>query len=104
MLFPLASQDQVCRSANRKTQNCLLMPSVTLLLIAIASSIGWFPYSELRAEPGYKSKSGNIASTSPQFIVYTSHAQLKLQYGFQHQTTDPGDDNHLVAAQFTIRF
>jgi hypothetical protein len=77
------------------------MPCVTLLLIAIASSIGWFPYSELGAEPGYKSKSGNIASTSPQFIVYTSHAQPKLQYDFQHETTGSGDDNPLVAAQFT---
>jgi polyisoprenoid-binding protein YceI len=37
------------------------MRSVTLLSIAIASSIGWFPCSELRAEPGYKSKSGKIA-------------------------------------------
>jgi hypothetical protein len=30
--------------------------------------------------------------------------QLKLQYGFQHETTGPGDDNHLFAAQFTVRF
>jgi polyisoprenoid-binding protein YceI len=37
------------------------MRSVTLLSIAIASSIGCFPCSELRAEPGYKSKSGKIA-------------------------------------------
>ena len=35
---------------------------------------------------------------------FTSHTQLKLQYGFQHETTGPGDDNHLLAAQFTIRF
>jgi len=35
---------------------------------------------------------------------FTTHTQLKLQYGFQHETTGPGDDNHLVAAQFTIRF
>src|SRR6201982_442422 len=34
----------------------------------------------------------------------TTHAQLKLQYSFQHETTAPGDDNHLLAAQFTIRF
>jgi hypothetical protein len=27
-----------------------------------------------------------------------------LQYGFQHETTGPGDDNHLLAAQFTVRF
>jgi hypothetical protein len=27
-----------------------------------------------------------------------------LQYGFQHETSSPGDDNHLFAAQFTIRF
>jgi hypothetical protein len=35
---------------------------------------------------------------------FTPHAQLKLQYDFQHETTGVGDDNHLVAAQFTIRF
>jgi hypothetical protein len=35
---------------------------------------------------------------------FTPHTQLKLQYGFQHETTGPGDDNHLLAAQFTIRF
>src|SRR5213596_1197714 len=35
---------------------------------------------------------------------FTPHAQLKLQYSFQHETTAPGDDNHLLAAQFTIRF
>ena len=35
---------------------------------------------------------------------FTPHAQLKLQYGFQHETTGPGDDNHLFAAQFTVRF
>src|SRR6266496_1608059 len=35
---------------------------------------------------------------------FTPHAQLKVQYGFQHETTGPGADNHLVAAQFTIRF
>jgi hypothetical protein len=35
---------------------------------------------------------------------FTSHMQLKLQYGFQHETTGPGDDNHLLAAQFMVRF
>src|SRR5438552_3308367 len=35
---------------------------------------------------------------------FTPHAQLKLQYDFQHQTTGPGDNNHLFAAQFTVRF
>ena len=35
---------------------------------------------------------------------FTPHAQLKLQYDFQHQTTGEGEDNHLFAAQFTIRF
>jgi hypothetical protein len=35
---------------------------------------------------------------------FTPHVQLKLQYGFQHETTSPGDDNHLFAAQFTVRF
>src|SRR6266705_3131815 len=35
---------------------------------------------------------------------FTPHTQLKLQYDFQHETTGPGDDNHLFAAQFTVRF
>jgi hypothetical protein len=35
---------------------------------------------------------------------FTPHIQMKIQYSFQHQTTDQEDDNHLVAAQFTIRF
>jgi hypothetical protein len=35
---------------------------------------------------------------------FTSHVQLKVQYDFQHETTSPGDDNHLWATQFTIRF
>ncbi len=35
---------------------------------------------------------------------FTTHAQLKLQYSFQHETTGPRDENHLLAAQFTIRF
>jgi hypothetical protein len=35
---------------------------------------------------------------------FTPHAQLKLQYDFQHETTGSGDDNHLFAAQFTVRF
>jgi hypothetical protein len=35
---------------------------------------------------------------------FTSHTQLKLQYSFQQETTGPGDDNHLIAAQLTVRF
>jgi hypothetical protein len=35
---------------------------------------------------------------------FTPHAQLKLQYDFQHETTGPGNNNHLFAAQFTVRF
>src|SRR5437870_9040179 len=35
---------------------------------------------------------------------FTPHTQLKIQYSFQHETTGHEDDNHLVAAQFTIRF
>src|SRR5216117_1233905 len=35
---------------------------------------------------------------------FTPHAQIKLQYDFQHETTGPGDNNHLFAAQFTVRF
>ena len=35
---------------------------------------------------------------------FTPHAQLKLQYDFQHETSGPGDNNHLFAVQFTVRF
>jgi predicted porin len=35
---------------------------------------------------------------------FSSHAQLKLQYSFQQETTGPRDDNHIIAAQLTIRF
>ena len=35
---------------------------------------------------------------------FTPHAQIKLQYDFQHETTGEREDNHLFAAQFTIRF
>src|SRR5205823_1908490 len=76
MLFPLASQDQVllvCVLAMATMKHKILMRSVTLLSIAIASSIGWFPCSELRAEPGYKSKSGKIA-----FHVDTNVPFLKV--------------------------
>ncbi len=35
---------------------------------------------------------------------FTSNIQLKLQYSFQKETTGPRDDNHLIAAQLTVRF
>jgi hypothetical protein len=35
---------------------------------------------------------------------FTSHVQVKLQYGYQHETSGPRNDNHLLAAQFTVRF
>src|SRR5438445_974694 len=35
---------------------------------------------------------------------FTPHAQLNLQYSFQQETAGPRDDNHLLAAQFTVRF
>ena len=35
---------------------------------------------------------------------FTSHTQLKVQYSFQQETTGPRDDNHILAAQFTVRF
>src|SRR5215510_11705229 len=34
----------------------------------------------------------------------TTHTQLKLQYSFQHETSAPDKDNHLLATQFTVRF
>jgi hypothetical protein len=55
---------------------------------------------------------GGMARWSPDLVKidlalgyrFTSHTQLKLQYSFQHETTGPGDDNHIFAAQFTVRF
>ena len=35
---------------------------------------------------------------------FTAHTQLKLQYSFQHETTGPQVDNHLLAVQLTVRF
>jgi hypothetical protein len=35
---------------------------------------------------------------------FTSHVQVKLQYGYQHETSGLRNDNHLLAAQFTVRF
>jgi len=35
---------------------------------------------------------------------FTSHTQLKVQYSFQLQTDRPGDTDHLLALQFTVRF
>ena len=35
---------------------------------------------------------------------FTPHTQLKLQYSFQQETTGPRDNNHTLAAQFTVRF
>ena len=35
---------------------------------------------------------------------FTPQTQLKVQYSFQQQTTGPRDTNHLLAAQFTVRF
>jgi hypothetical protein len=35
---------------------------------------------------------------------FTSHTQLKLQYSFQQQMNGGSDNNHLFAAQFTVRF
>lgn len=35
---------------------------------------------------------------------FTAHTQLKLQYSFQQETSGAGDNNHLFAAQFTVRF
>jgi hypothetical protein len=35
---------------------------------------------------------------------FNTHMQLKLQYSYQHETSGPGDTNHIFAAQFTVRF
>lgn len=35
---------------------------------------------------------------------FTSHIQLKVQYSYQHETSGPGYDNHLLGAQLTTRF
>jgi hypothetical protein len=35
---------------------------------------------------------------------FTTHTQLKVQYDFERETSGDHDDNHFVAAQFTVRF
>ena len=35
---------------------------------------------------------------------FTPHAQLKVQYSFQHEENAPHDITSLFAAQFTVRF
>ena len=35
---------------------------------------------------------------------FSTHTQLKVQYDFQHETSGRQDENHLIAAQFTVRF
>jgi hypothetical protein len=35
---------------------------------------------------------------------FTANTQVKAQYSFQKQTSGSDDDNHLFAAQFTVRF
>jgi hypothetical protein len=35
---------------------------------------------------------------------FTAHTQLKLEYSLQHEKNGPRDLDHIVAAQFTIRF
>jgi hypothetical protein len=55
-----------------------------------SGSVGWSPDLErIDLAAGYR---------------FTSHIQLKVQYSFQHETTSPGSDNHLIAAQLTTRF
>lgn len=35
---------------------------------------------------------------------FTPHTQLKVQYSFQHETSGPELDNHIIVGQFTVRF
>lgn len=35
---------------------------------------------------------------------FSAHTQLKFQYSFQHETSGSNDVDHMVAAQFTLRF
>ncbi len=35
---------------------------------------------------------------------FTENTQIKLQYSFQKETSGPGDENNIFAAQFTVRF
>jgi hypothetical protein len=56
----------------------------------IGGSIQWSPHlAKIDIAAGYR---------------FTSHTQLKMQYSFQQETSGPGDDNHIFAAQFTVRF
>ena len=55
---------------------------------------------------GYNLRWGQDLSRVDAAIGYrfTPHTQIKLQYSFQRETTGPRDENHLLGAQFTVRF
>jgi hypothetical protein len=63
-------------------------------------------FADVNAGPGGRAQWGLDLDRIDTAVGYrfTPHTQLKLQYSYQWETTDAGDDNHLLAAQFTVRF
>jgi hypothetical protein len=63
-------------------------------------------FGTVRSGGGSRSQWGADLSRIDLSLGYrlTAHSQLKLQYSYQTETSGPGDTNHLLAAQFTVRF
>jgi predicted porin len=57
-------------------------------------------------QPGARASLGADLSRLDAAATYrfTEHIQFKVQYSYQHATDSGEEDNHLVAAQCTVRF
>jgi hypothetical protein len=90
-----------------------------------AGTVGWYLEGKYKVTPqffaalrwnqqffGSADQSGSATALGPDMYRidaaatyrFTEHTQLKLQYSYQHQTRSGHEDNHLLAAQFTVRF
>ncbi|HEY2124160.1 MAG TPA: hypothetical protein VGG94_01755 [Chthoniobacterales bacterium] len=63
-------------------------------------------FGTVRTGEGHRAPWGSDLGRIDAALAYrfTAHTQLKLQYSWQKETSGQLDDNHLVAAQFTVRF
>lgn len=63
-------------------------------------------FGTVRSGDGGRSQWGTDLSRIDLSLAYrfTAHSQLKLQYSYQTETSGAGGSNHLLAAQFTVRF
>lgn len=67
------------------------MRFVTTLLITIASSIGWLPFNQLRADPGYKVKAGKISFTVDSNVAFLKVAGSSSAIKGEGEATVAGD-------------